>query len=105
LALELWSRAQRLEAAGLAGRDWMRPLTVGGLRLPSPKLEQVHAFCAAPDAPAWIVWPRWDGSGTGTGLKARDWTPKAPFVQDLADRTDSRWLTARRYAVIPCAGL
>jgi hypothetical protein len=106
LALELWSRAQRLEAAGLAGRDWMRPLTVGGLRLPSPKLEQVHAFCAAPDAPAWIVWPRWDGGeALEPGLKARDWTPKAPFVQDLADRTDSRWLTARRYAVIPCAGL
>jgi hypothetical protein len=106
LALELWSRAQRLEATGLAGRDWMRPLTVGGLRLPPPKLEKVRAFCAAPYAPAWIVWPNWDGEGPlEPGLKARDWTPKAPFVQDLADRTGSRWLTARRYAVIPCAGL
>ena len=105
LALEMADRARRLEAAGLAGRDWMRALTVPNLRIPPPDPEKVRAFCASPDAPAWIVWPRWDGDATALGrtLGARDWTPKAPFVQDMTDGSGSRWLTARRYAVIPCA--
>ena len=105
LALELWSRAARLEAAGLAGRDWIRGLTIAPQRPPAPTLAKVRAFCAATDAPAWIVSPLWDGAPPPEqGLNAREWTPKAPYLQDLADAGGSRWLTARRYAVIPCVG-
>lgn len=103
LALALWDRAERLETAGLAGPDWKRPLTLLAQRSPAPKLAQVRAFCAAPDAPAWIVWPRWDGEPPlEPGLRAGDWTPRAPYVRDFSGQIG--WLTARRYAVIPCAG-
>lgn len=106
LALELAHRAERLQAAGLAGRDWMRALTVANQRVAPPSLAKVRAFCAAPDAPAWIAWPRWDDETAppDRALNAREWMPKAPFVQDMEDRSGSRWRTARRYAVIPCGG-
>ena len=94
LALELWSRAERLERAGLADRGAMRPLTVAASRPAPPDLAKVRAFCSAPDAPAWIVWPRWGDQPLK--LPARDLTPNAPV--------DSRETVARRYAVIPCAG-
>ena len=100
LALELWRRAERLENAGLVGRDAIRPLTVVASRAPPPRPDKVRAFCAASDAPAWIVWPRWNDQALSPDLAARDWTPKAPFQAYLGGRR----LTAQRYAVIPCAG-
>lgn len=100
LAMALWDRAQRLKAAGLAGEDLMRPLTVEASRPPPPRLAQVRRFCGAPDAPAWIVWPRWTNAPLDAALEARDWSPAAPFAQPV----DGGWLTASRYAVIPCAG-
>lgn len=100
LALALWDRAERLKAAGLAGEDWIRPLTLEASRPPPPRLARVRAFCAAPDAPAWIVWPRWSRVSLEAGLGARDWAPAAPFVHPVR----GGWLTASRYAVIPCAG-
>jgi hypothetical protein len=104
LALELAARAQRLKATGLAGDDWMRALTVAAQRTPPPSPEKLHAFCAAKDAPAWIVWPRWVDEQVPPDLNARDWMPRAPFVQDLTDASGSAWRTAKSYAVIPCAG-
>jgi len=105
LALTLWERAERLQAAGLVGRDWMRTQTVAAQRAPPPKPADVRAFCAASDAPAWIVRPLWDDEGAlDPALKASPWTPKAPYVLELADASGSVWRTARRYAVIPCAG-
>lgn len=100
LAMALWDRAQRLEAAGLVGRDAIRPLTVSPSRAPSPRAEKVRVFCAASDAPAWIVWPLWSDWKKDEGPTVRVWTPRAPFQADL----DGRRLTARRYAVMPCAG-
>jgi len=100
LALALWDRAQRLKAAGLAGEDLMRPLTLAASRPPPPRLAQVRRFCAAPDAPAWIIWPRWTKTPLEAGLKARDWSPAASFAQPVA----GGWLDVRGYAVIPCAG-
>ncbi len=101
LALKLWDRAQRLKAAGMVGDDWMRPLTLEPSRPKPLRTDRVRAFCAAPDAPAWIVWALWDDAPVDPALKAREWTPKAPFVYRYA----KGWLTARRYAVIPCAGV
>lgn len=98
LALELWSRAERLERAGLVGPASMKPLTVATSRPAPPDPAKVHAFCTAPDAPAWIVWPRWEDQTLA--FAAQDWTPKAPFAADF----DGPKVTAKRYAVIPCAG-
>lgn len=100
LALELWSRAKRLEQAGLVGHDSMKPMTVAASRPPPPSPDKVRAFCAASDAPAWIIWPRWTDQVLAPGLAAREWTPKAAFHAEM----DGRRLTAERYAVIPCAG-
>ena len=105
LALTLWERAERLQAAGLVGRDWMRTQTVAAQRVPPPRPADVRAFCAVSDAPAWIVRPVWDDEGAlDPSLKASPWTPKAPYVLELTDASGSAWRTARRYAVIPCAG-
>ena len=105
LAMALHDRVARLEAAGLAGRDWIRPLTLDALKPPRPEPGKVRAFCAAPDAPAWIVSPLWDEEGAlDPRLSARTWSPKAPYVEDLSDASGRRWRTARRYAVIPCRG-
>ncbi len=105
LAMKLRDRVGRLQAAGFVGEDWMRPLSVDPSRPPAPRLDQVRAFCAAKDAPAWIVWPRWTPAVLDEGLKARDWSPKAPYVLELVGNIGGNsWLTATRYAVIPCAG-
>ncbi len=104
LSMQLRDRVQRLGAAGLVGADWMRPLSVDPSRPPAPRLDQVKNFCAAADAPAWIVWPRWNDAVLDAGLKARDWTPKAPYALELIGGVSNSWLTADRYAVIPCAG-
>jgi hypothetical protein len=100
LALKLWDRAERLKAAGLVSDDWMRGLTLEPKRPARPRPDRVRAFCAAADAPAWIIWARWNDMPVDPALGARDWASKAPFVY----RVDEGWLTASRYAVIPCAG-
>lgn len=105
MALEIRDRAERLTKLGLAGEDFIRPLTAPERRLPPPSLVQVRAFCAAPDAPAWILWPRWDDAPPlAAELAAQDWTPKAPFIREQVDQGALRALKASRYAVIPCAG-
>lgn len=105
LATALHTRVARVEAAGLAGRDWIRPLTMDALKPPVPKPEAVKAFCAAFDAPAWIVSPLWDGErAADPRLGAREWSPRAPYAEELTDASGRRWMTARRYAVIPCRG-
>lgn len=105
MALEIRDRAERLTNLGLAGEDFIRPLTAPERRLPPPSLAQVRIFCAASDAPAWIIWPRWDDAPPlAAKLAARDWTPEAPFTRDQVDRGALRALKASRYAVIPCAG-
>jgi hypothetical protein len=105
LALEIRDRARRLTEAGLVGQDFERPLTVPARRPPSPERKRVEAFCAAPDAPAWIIWPRWsDAPPPESALAAHDWTPGAPFVNDLLELDAKRAPRADRYAVIPCAG-
>ncbi len=103
--------------ANLRGADATTPEAI--LDLPEPvlgellrpsgyfnaKARKVRAFCEAPDAPAWIVSPLWDGEGAlDPRLSARTWSPKAPYVEDLSDASGRRWRTARRYAVIPCRG-
>ncbi|WP_168073529.1 hypothetical protein [Caulobacter sp. SSI4214] len=105
LAMGLRDRVGRLRAGGFVGDDWMRPLSVDPTRPPAPRLDQVRAFCAAKDAPAWIVWPRWTPAALDQGLQARDWSPKAPYALELVGNIGGNsWLIAPRYAVIPCAG-
>lgn len=106
LSMAVRDRADRLARLGLVGEDFIRPLTAPERRLPPPGLAQVRSFCAAPDAPAWILWPRWDDAPPlSPDLAARDWTPKAPFMREQVERGETRALKASRYAVIPCAGV
>ncbi len=100
LSLEMKDRAARLKAFGLVADDWLSPPRAGIAPPPRPRLATVRAFCAQPDAPAWIVWAYWTEGALEPGLRARDWTPRQPFAQ----LTSYGWLTATRYAVIPCAG-
>lgn len=100
LSLEMRTRADRLKATGLVQDDWMKPPQQETAPPPPPSLQAVRAFCSAPDAPAWIIWARWNDAKLDPALDARDWTPRAPFVQ----LTRNGWLKADCYAVIPCAG-
>jgi len=106
LSMAVRDRADRLARLGLVGEDFIRPLTAPERRLPPPEPAQVRSFCAAPDAPAWILWPRWDDAPPlSPDLAARDWTPKGPFVREQVEGGETRALKASRYAVIPCAGV
>jgi hypothetical protein len=100
LSLEMKDRAARLAALGLVKDDWMSPPWRWTTPPPRPRLAAVRALCGEPDAPAWIIWARWTDEALEPGLQARDWTPRTPFAQP----TLGGWLTASRYAVIPCAG-
>lgn len=105
LALAIRDRGNRLVKAGLAGDDFTHPLTAPERRLPPPGLAQVRRFCAASDAPAWIIWPYWDDAPPPSrDLAARYWTPNGVFVHDQIQGGEIRALKASRYAVIPCAG-
>lgn len=100
LSLEMKDRATRLRAFGLVTDGWLSPPRAGIAPPPRPRLVTVRAFCAQSDAPAWIVWPYWTEGALEPSLGARDWTPRRPFGQ----MTPHGWLSASRYAVIPCAG-
>ena len=100
LSLEMKDRAARLKASGLVTDDWLSPPRAGMAPPPRPGLATVRSFCAQPDAPAWIVWAYWTEGALEPGLRARDWAPRRAFGQ----LTPYGWLSASRYAVIPCAG-
>lgn len=105
LSIAIRDRSDRLASLGLVGEDFVRPQTAPERRLPPPGPAQVRRLCAAPDAPAWIIWPRWDDAPPlAPSLAARDWTPAAPFVHEQVEGGQARRLKASRYAVIPCAG-
>ena len=105
LAVSLKARVDRLWATGLIGRDWLEPLTADDSRPVELTRARVAGFCAAPDAPAWIVSPRSGAAPLDPALRAQVWTPGAPYVLELMGRGGTGWLTADRYAVIPCAEL
>lgn len=104
LAVSLKARVDRLWATGLVGRDWLEPLTAADSRPAAPTRARIANFCAAPDAPAWIVWPKTDAKPLDPDLQASEWTPDAPYALELVGQGGTGWLTAERYAVIPCAG-
>lgn len=104
LAVSLKARVDRLWATGLVGRDWLEPLTAADSRPAAPTRARIANFCAAPDAPAWIVWPKTDAKPLDPDLQASEWTPGAPYALELVGQGGTGWLTAERYAVIPCAG-
>jgi hypothetical protein len=104
LAVSLQARVSRLSRAGLVGRDWLEPLTADGSGSTFPKLAQLVDLCLSADAPAWIVAPVTDDAGLDPALQAEIWSPPTPYALELVGRGRIDWLTASRYAVIPCAG-
>ena len=104
LAVALKARVDRLWGTGLVGRDWLEPLSAADTRPATPTHARIAGFCAAKDAPAWIVWPKTSAAPLDPALHAREWTPGAPYALELIGQGGVSWLTAERYAVIPCAG-
>lgn len=104
LAVSLQARVERLTNAGLVGRDWAEPLTVDDSRPPFPTADRLRGFCASNDAPAWIVAPITDPAPIDPALRAKTWAPPTPYVLELVGHDGGGWLTASRYAVIPCGG-
>lgn len=104
LAVSLQARVERLSQAGLVGRDWAEPLTVDDSRPPFPTAQRLKGFCASDDAPAWIVAPITDTAPLDPALDARTWAPPTPYALELVGHDGGGWLTASRYAVIPCGG-
>lgn len=100
LALVLSDRIDRLVALGLVGRDWTSPHDGTPLMPQVPKVTQVRALCAAPDAPAWIVAPLPSGTRLDPALGGRLWTTREPYELELADR----WFSTRTFGIIPCGG-
>jgi hypothetical protein len=103
LAINLGGRIDRLIAGGLANETWRQPFSQKGApetapAAPSPS--QVAGFCAASDAPAWIVAPIVAGQRADPALRARIFTPPAPYRIELA----AGWASVTSYAAIPCAG-
>lgn len=100
LAVKLGERIDRLIATGLVTENWRRPFSEPVVAPIAPSASRVAAFCATPDAPAWIVAPLTAGQVVDPALSARRFTPATPYPIEL----DAGWAIATNYAVIPCAG-
>ena len=96
-------RAQRAIDAGLADDNIMTPISAPvPTRIPSLDLEKLAVFCAASDAPAWIVAPLLATDAFPTNLRATEWiAPVAKLERIERDGTDI-WMQLSRYAVLPC---
>jgi hypothetical protein len=100
LAIKLGERIDRLIATGLVTENWRRPFSEPVMAPIAPSASRVAAFCATPDAPAWIVAPLTAGQAVDPALSTRRFTPATPYPMEL----DAGWAIARTYAVIPCTG-
>ena len=102
LALAYKARAARAIEAGLADRGLMAPLvpsTAAGSHPIAPA--GLAAFCAAADAPAWIIAPL-DGPRTlPAGVAHTEWT--APIAELQPVGRDGAWRAVSRFAIMPCA--
>jgi hypothetical protein len=63
----------------------------------------VHALCARPDAPAWVIAPVLDGSSIPSELQPRYWRPGQPNFAISQEATYFVWHRISAYAVLPCA--
>ena len=103
LALTYRARETRAIEAGLAEPGVMEPL------VPPPDAAP-HAitavgmatFCAARDAPAWIVMPLGEPTRLPDGIAWREWT--APIAEFQPAVRNGVWRPVSRFAVIPCGG-
>lgn len=103
LAFLYRDRAQRAIDAGLSSDEILTPFREAGFHKINVSPEKLTAFCAAADAPAWIVAPVFDGFERPTGLDAAiEW--RAP-VQKLVVRDIEgvrQWRRVANYLVAPC---
>jgi len=104
LAAEFRRRSTAAIDAGLEPRSFFET-KAGTLCEPlSLKQEKIEKFCAAPDAPAWIVAPLADGAPLPADLKATEWTAPLTTLSACMRDGEPAWSQKRRYALIPCRG-
>ena len=105
LAVLYQARSNRAVAAGLAASSGPAPLSDTTMSVERPnRFVGLPTFCAATDAPAWVVAPLQAGETPPIGLDAVEWV--APIVRLVpVDKAGLlSWTFLSRYAVIPCKG-
>ena len=107
LAILYRDRALRMAAAGLDDGSLLHPYDV--VEGPGVGLDEhrLATFCAAPDAPAWIVVP-WEGSvHLPAALKPTRWTVPTPRLEPEPSKEGAaalRWRLTSQVEMIACAG-
>ncbi len=102
LALFYKERTARAIQAGLAEPDLMEPLTPHPNAQPSSiTAGGLAAFCAAADAPAWIITPLDGATGPPGGLLWRGWTAPIAELQPGVGN-GATWLLVSHYAITRC---
>ena len=107
LAVIYEQRAQKARDAGLDDGSILEPYAdLPPVIVPEMASAKIGDFCAAPDAPAWIVTPLAPGQTVRATLRPTIWIP--PFEKLAATRKIDgtlSWRRISRYAIIPCGGL
>ena len=104
LALVYQARANRAIAYGLADDDILTPLTEPHeAHIPTLAPAAVAAFCALPNAPAWIVAPLVGTTPLPAGVAGTEWIAPTEKLEPLERGHGIVWERLSRYAVVPCA--
>ena len=105
LAMIYGERARRAIDAGLADGTILAPFTdLENDQLSAIDPRKVDAFCAFPDAPAWIVVPVTGSRGLPPSLHATRWTAPVTKLQPTAISDGSvAWDAVASYDVLGCA--
>ena len=99
LAMIYKDRAARAIEAGLADRGQLAPLAPSDARPLQITGAGLAAFCAAADAPAWIIAPLDGPLALPDSLARTEWT--APIAE--LRPVDHIWRPVSRFAIMPCA--
>lgn len=102
LAMRYRDRAHRAINAGLADDEIVTPLTEPHLHdLPPIDRSRLKAFCAASDAPSWIVAPLLGDQRAEDG--EIEWTAPVEKIEIIDNNGQIDWRRISRYALISCA--
>ena len=104
LAIRYKQRSNLAIRLGLADDDVLTPLLEPhAAHMPVLTAANVAAFCAASDAPAWIVAPLVADTTLAPGVPGFVWQAPVEMLEPLEHGTRYDWLRVSRYAVVACA--